>query len=107
MVFTLNSRWGLESVVVAAAGSGDERSPLPADETSTDRSTTAKTAVTATPFSATTVVTAIQPSDLDCGEEDDEPTGRALWDCAQVLWDLVADPHPDNQFTVRGKVRLL
>lgn len=38
-------------------------------------------------------------------DPDDELTGRTLWDCTQVLWDLVADPDPQNMFTVRGKVR--
>lgn len=46
------------------------------------------------------------PASAAEGEEDpdEEVTGRALWDCTQVLWDLVADPNPQNVFTVRGKV---
>lgn len=40
------------------------------------------------------------------GEEDykyEEPTGRVVWDCARVLYDLLADPAQDNTFSVRGK----
>lgn len=37
-------------------------------------------------------------------EDEDEPTGRVIWDCAQILWDLVADPNPGNEYAVRGKV---
>lgn len=112
-MLVLASRWGLEPVVVATAISRDERSPLPAkdDTTSSDRSTTATTAAaTAEPLAEATTTTAAvgppaaQSSDLAGEEEDDELTGRTLWDCAQVLWDLVADPHPDNEFAVRGKV---
>lgn len=35
---------------------------------------------------------------------DDELTGRYVWDCAKVLYDLVADPDPYNTFSIRGKV---
>jgi len=37
-------------------------------------------------------------------KEEEEPTGRVVWDCAQILWDLVADPNPGNEYAVRGKV---
>eukprot|EP00752_Nemacystus_decipiens_P002057 g1969.t1 len=43
------------------------------------------------------------PASADEEDPDDEVTGRTLWDCTQVLWDLVADPDPHNAFTVRGK----
>ena len=39
-------------------------------------------------------------------DDEDEPTGRVLWDCAQILWDLLADPDPRNKYAVRGKVGL-
>lgn len=53
------------------------------------------------------VVDDAKPSHASAAEEDpdDEVTGRVLWDCTAVLWDLVADPNPGNMFTVRGKVR--
>lgn len=38
-------------------------------------------------------------------DEEREVTGKMLWDCAQVLWDLLANPHPQNNFSVRGQVR--
>lgn len=44
------------------------------------------------------------PAEEEEEDPDDEVTGRTLWDCTQVLWDLVADPDPQNEFTVRGKV---
>ncbi|CAM9100791.1 unnamed protein product, partial [Scytosiphon promiscuus] len=89
MVSVLSSRWGLEPVVVGAPVGGDERSPLHAGDTSS---------------TAAAAAAAAQSSDsTDEQEDDDEPTGRALWDCAQVLWDLVADPRSGNDFSVRGK----
>lgn len=44
-----------------------------------------------------------ESSDTD-DDEEREVTGKVLWDCAQVLWDLLANPHPQNAFSVRGKV---
>ena len=44
------------------------------------------------------------PASAEEDDPDDEVTGRILWDCTQVLWDLVADPDPQNVLTVQGKV---
>lgn len=36
--------------------------------------------------------------------QDDELTGKYLWDCSKVLYDLVADPDPSNTLSIKGKV---
>lgn len=116
----LESRWGLQPVIVVSGSSGDEGgSPLPLEETGSKSKPDTKptspikapatTAAGSSPFSIS----------CECGDDgreggadddededdiDDEPTGRTLWDCAQVLWDLVADPNPANMFSVKGKV---
>lgn len=94
MSVVLLSRWGIEPVAVGTACTDDDSLPLPFE-----------TSTTTAPAEAATL--------QDCGdraigengnEEDIELTGRTLWDCTQVLWDLVADPRMDNVFTVRDKV---
>lgn len=40
------------------------------------------------------------------GPQDDELTGKYLWDCAKVLYDLVADPDPSNTLSVKGKASI-
>ncbi|CAM9853465.1 unnamed protein product [Ectocarpus sp. 4 AP-2014] len=95
MPVVLSSRWGIEPVAVGTACTDDGPLPLPF-ETST--ATAAGEAATRQDCCCDD-----RAIDEDGDEEDIELTGRTLWDCTQVLWDLVADPREDNIFTIRDK----
>lgn len=119
----LASRWGLDPVIVVPSSSSDGGESLcPSAET---RNTSVKRcpkptppapapeaaeAAGGSPFSIISRDDGRDGAGNDDDDEDyidDEPTGRVLWDCAQVLWDLVADPNPANVFSVKGKVRVM
>ncbi|CAM9163791.1 unnamed protein product [Ectocarpus sp. 12 AP-2014] len=95
MPVVLSSRWGIEPVAVGTACTDDGPLPLPFETSTT----------TAAGEAATRQDYCCDDSAIgeDGDEEDMELTGRTLWDCTQVLWDLVADPRKDNMFTVRDK----
>lgn len=135
MPVVMASRWGLDPVIVVPSSSSNGAESLcPSEETrNTTKPCTKPTPpitapAPAPPAAAVAAETAeaaaaggspfsimsrgCKDSGRDgAGNDDgedcihDEPTGRVLWDCAQVLWDLVADPNPANVFSVKGKVR--
>ncbi|CAN0011569.1 unnamed protein product [Ectocarpus sp. 8 AP-2014] len=94
MPVVLSSRWGIEPVAVDTACTDDGPLPLPFETSTT---TAAGEAATQQDCCDDRAI------GEDGDEEDMELTGRTLWDCTQVLWDLVADPRKDNTFTVRDK----
>lgn len=98
MSAVLSSRWGIEPVVVDTACIDDGYLPPPAETSST---------TAAGEEAAKRQGCGDRAIGEDGDEEDIELTGRMLWDCTQVLWDLVADPRMDNMFTVRGKVQYM
>lgn len=127
----LVSRWGLEPVVVIPGSSSDDGKWLvPLEETNDTNKQCTKpaapmrapapvVAAAAVPAPASPAACGSRSISCACGDDgrnvagkdededdidDDEPTGSTLWDCAQVLWDLVADPNPANTYSVKGKV---
>lgn len=96
MPVVLSSRWGIEPVAVGTACTDDGPLPLPFETSTT---TAAGEAATQQDYCCDD-----RAIGEDGDEEDMELTGRTLWDCTQVLWDLVADSRKDNMFTVRDKV---
>ncbi|CBN79081.1 hypothetical protein Esi_0176_0027 [Ectocarpus siliculosus] len=95
MPVVLSSRWGIEPVTVGTACTDDGPLPLPFETSTT---TAAGEAATQQDYCCDD-----RAIGEDGDEEDMELTGRTLWDCTQVLWDLVADPREGNTFTVRDK----
>lgn len=73
----LKSRWGLDPVVV-----GETRREIEEDELGMECQANSRT----------------EGGDL----EETEETGVILWDCAQVLWDLLSNPC--SSLSVQGKV---
>lgn len=120
MPVVLSSRWGLDPVVVAT----NDEVLFASKKAREDASTSAQVASAATASheaEATALAAAgtaaaesstvswfsrLGGPDGDGGgkDDDDELTGRTLWDCTKVLYDLVSDPRQDNTFAVRGKV---
>ncbi|CAM9692948.1 unnamed protein product, partial [Sphacelaria rigidula] len=72
----LKSRWGLDPVVV-----GETRREIEEDELGMECQANSRT----------------EGGDL----EETEETGVILWDCAQVLWDLLSNPC--SSLSVQGK----
>lgn len=101
-------------IVFAGNIKNEEAASMSSDSSASDTATAAATATTATTTAAGTHLLSsplnvgdadhISDDDLTKDDDDDEPTGRTLWDCAKVLYDLVAIPDPANVFSVRGKV---
>lgn len=80
----LKSRWGLDPVVVS-----EMRREVGDDKRWMRRQANSST----------------EGGDLDSGDDQDEETeetGVTLWDCAQVLWDLLSNPR--SSLSVQGKV---
>ncbi|CAM9737350.1 unnamed protein product, partial [Discosporangium mesarthrocarpum] len=36
-------------------------------------------------------------------DDEDEPTGKKLWDCNELLFNLTANPNPGNSWSVKGQ----
>lgn len=133
MPAVLTSRWGFAPVVVATASDVEDSSPSGSREDSIISSIihassgdcasdeTGMSAATGTPPNSlmtvhvaasappagTPLPQSLLPLDENSGDskEDEEPTGGMLWDCAKVLYDLLADPSATNEFSIKGKVR--
>ena len=104
------------AAAAAAAAAAVETAPTTATGTTTTTTTTTTTATLAPQMAAPSSppLLSSRPSCSDDddsheeeedGDDEEEPTGKTLWDCAKVLYDLVANPDPNNVFSVRGKVR--
>ena len=107
----------LPTTAPAAAAAAAETAPITAAGTATSTTTLTSTKTTAATSAPRTTAPPSPPllsprsshgeEEAQDGDYEEEPTGKTLWDCAKVLYDLVANPDPNNAFSVRGKVSII